>query len=163
MKRPIKIPFMARQASRKRLLAAACLGIVLMAGWSVFGTRIIAAVNPALRHELSVAMHPALSVWIMPPDYARAAPIIISTPASILFEKDTITVPVGSVVSAHLAERAGNRAARRRIRRNVHAAPRTLSCAKVGVLGKEEAAALLSRRHRPGWFGRREPDSGAAV
>jgi hypothetical protein len=108
MNRQLKFSRLVRKASGKRQIAAAMIGLSLLVGWSIAGTRVIAAINPTLRHELSLQLHPALNVWITPPDYTSAAPIIISTPASTLFEHDTITVPVGSVVSAHLAEQDGD-------------------------------------------------------
>ena len=103
------IPNMLRLMRHKRSIAAILCGVIALAGWGVAGARVISALNPSLGHELAIAEHPALDVWIVPPDYAsNAEPMIISTPAGVRFEHDTLIVPQGSIVSAHLAEQDGD-------------------------------------------------------
>ena len=104
----IKIFNLFRHPCHQRNLAAILVGLVALAGWCVEGTTIIANLNPTLGEELAVAEHPALDVWITPPEYVDVGPTIISTPAGVRFEHETVIIPQGSVVSAHLAEQDGN-------------------------------------------------------
>jgi hypothetical protein len=94
MSRFLKIPRILRRPSHKRQVTVALIGLGILLGWTAAGTHILSAINPALRHELSLATRPALDVWITPPDYAGTAPIIISTPAGIMYEQDTLTIPL---------------------------------------------------------------------
>ena len=96
------------RARHHRAIAATVVGLITLAGWGVEGTQIISTLNPTFGRELAIAAHPPLSVWITLPDYAAAKPMIISTPAGVRFEEGTITVPQGSIVSAHLAEQDGD-------------------------------------------------------
>ncbi len=97
---------LARHIGRPRNLVALFVGITALSVWGVYGMQIISTLNPQLGHELEVAAHPALDVWITSP-IADASPIIISTPAGVRFEHDTITLPQGSTISAHLGEQDG--------------------------------------------------------
>lgn len=102
-------PDILRQLRRRRGVAAILVGLIALAGWGVAGARVISVLNPSLGHELAVADRPALDVWIAPPDYAQnTAPMIISTPAGVRFEHDTLVIPQGSTISAHLAEQDGD-------------------------------------------------------
>jgi hypothetical protein len=108
MARYLKNFSMALRTIRGPRIAAIGIGVVLLAVWGAAGSHVISVLNPALRRELAAAMRPALDVWITPPDYAAANPMIISTPAGILYPHDTINIAQGSIISAHLAEQDGD-------------------------------------------------------
>jgi hypothetical protein len=102
------ISSLLRLAQKRRTVTLTLIAFLVLAGWSAFGARVITALNPALGHALAVASHPALDVWVTPPEYASGSPLIISTPAGVRYEHDTITVAQGSMISAHLAEQDGD-------------------------------------------------------
>ncbi|MDR3448475.1 MAG: DUF4175 family protein [Alphaproteobacteria bacterium] len=104
----LKIPAVLRHGRTARPLAAIIVGLAALIGWGVAGSQIITALNPTLVHEILAATRPALDVWITPPEYAGGGPLIISTPAGVRFDRETLTVPAGSIVSAHLAEQDGD-------------------------------------------------------
>lgn len=80
--------------------------VSLLFGWGALGGRILASINPALGklHILS----PTLDAWITPPEYTHLPPMMIATPAGMRHDGDTITIPEGSVITAHLAEKDGD-------------------------------------------------------
>ncbi len=91
-------------ALRYALLIFLVIGAV--AGWGVLGSRLIAAVNPALS-KLQIA-GPTLDAWITPPEYTHLPPVMIATPAGSRYNGDVIDVPEGSTITAHLAEQDGD-------------------------------------------------------
>jgi uncharacterized protein (TIGR02302 family) len=91
-------------ALRFALMIMLFIGLVL--GWGVLGGRMIAAINPALGK--AQLMMPTLDAWITPPEYTHLPPIMIATPAGMRHEDETIDVPAGSILTAHLAERGGD-------------------------------------------------------
>lgn len=100
-------PRILRQTPPKGAIAAVILGSALLSAWCLGGSSIIAALNPELGRELAMAKHPPLDVWFTPPDFTGTPPTIISTPAGSRFEHDTLTLPQGSIISAHLDEQGG--------------------------------------------------------
>ena len=79
--------------------------VSIVVGWGALGGRLVEAVNPALGR-----MHlftPTLDAWITPPEYTHTSPIMIATPAGIRHTSDTIEVPDGSIISAHLVGQDG--------------------------------------------------------
>lgn len=101
--------FSTHQTNHLGRRLSVALVLIALVGWAAEGDRILARINPALTHELAVAMHPPLDVWIAPPEMAGQSPIIISTPAGVRFEDQILVVPEGSSISAHLAEQDGDR------------------------------------------------------
>jgi hypothetical protein len=87
-------------------LALILLGCAAFVGWSTFGGRLLAAVNPALTRL--IAEKPSLNAWIMPPEYVNMSPVMMMTPAGLRHQGDVIEVPEGSTFSAHLADRGGS-------------------------------------------------------
>lgn len=77
--------------------------IGLGVGWGQWGERLVNAINPALGQGWKPAL-PTLNAWITPPDYTGLPPIMIATPAGTRFEHDTIAVPAGSTLTAHLTD-----------------------------------------------------------
>ena len=77
-----------------------------MASWGALGGRLMEAVNPALG-RMNV-FTPTLDAWITPPEYTHLPPVMIATPAGIRHRGDTIEVPEGSVISAHLVGQEGS-------------------------------------------------------
>jgi len=108
MAHSFKISHFLRQLGHPRTLTIAFLSIAALSAWCVYGSSIISTLNPTLGRELAIAEHPALDVWVTPPEYANASPMIISTPAGVRFDHDVITLPQGSTISAHLAEQDGD-------------------------------------------------------
>ena len=104
MNRPLNISI----KPRKRTIAAVLVAVGVLSVWLVAGSDIISTLNPTLGRELALAEHPPLDVWIAPPGTANISPTIISTPAGVRFSHNTLTIPQGSTVSAHLAEQDGN-------------------------------------------------------
>ncbi|MDE1901155.1 MAG: DUF4175 family protein [Alphaproteobacteria bacterium] len=96
------------QPMQIRRAVVAIAALALLGGWCLGGGKIIAEINPGLKRELAVTLRPPLDVWITPPGYADAGPIIISTPAGVRYDHKTLTVPAGSTISAHLAEQGGD-------------------------------------------------------
>lgn len=98
-----KMDWSARDPYRLRYVAVGFVLIGLVAGWGALGGRMIAAINPALgRAPIAVA---TLDVWVTPPDYTHMPPIMIATPAGARFQGDTIKIPEGSVLHAHVVEK----------------------------------------------------------
>ena len=101
-----KLSFAARDPYALRYGLLILLAIGLFTGWGVWGGRLLAAINPDLGKKLE-ALNPALDAWITPPDYTGLPPIMIATPAGQRHDADTIEVPEGSTITAHLAEQDG--------------------------------------------------------
>ena len=95
-------------ASPWRTVAAVLIGLATLTVWVMNGDEVLTALNPQLGHELALVEHPPLDVWISPPSStASVTPTIISTPAGVRFTHNTITIPQGSIISAHLADQDG--------------------------------------------------------
>jgi uncharacterized protein (TIGR02302 family) len=90
-------------AVRYALLILLVLGGIT--GWGALGSRLVAAINPALG-RLHIAT-PVLDAWITPPEYTGLAPIMIATPAGLRHDGDVIDVPEGSTISAHVVAEDG--------------------------------------------------------
>lgn len=102
-----KLNFSDRDPYALRYALLILLAVGALSSWGVWGGRLIEAINPALGKELRL-LNPTLDAWITPPDYTGLAPIMIATPAGGRHNNDVITVPEGSVISAHLAEKDGD-------------------------------------------------------
>ena len=101
-----KIDFSKHDPHRLRYVFAVLLAFGLIAGWGALGSRMIAAINPALG-KLPIATV-TIDAWITPPAYTHLSPIMIATPAGNRFQDEVIAVPEGSVLHAHLAEKDGD-------------------------------------------------------
>ncbi|NBO19471.1 MAG: DUF4175 family protein, partial [Proteobacteria bacterium] len=88
-------------ALRYGLLLLLLIG--LGAGWGQWGERLVNAINPALGQGWKPTL-PTLNAWITPPEYTGLPPIMIATPAGTRFDHETIIVPAGSTVTAHLTD-----------------------------------------------------------
>lgn len=77
-----------------------------MSVWSFWGGSLMASINPDLRMQFHL-MTPALDAWITPPDYTGLPPIMIATPAGSRYDGNVIDVPIGSTITAHLADGDG--------------------------------------------------------
>ena len=90
---------------RLRYALGALLVVGFITGWGALGGRLIAAINPALgKMPMSTV---AVDAWITPPEYTHLPPIMIATPAGDRFQDEVISVPEGSTLRAHLAEKDG--------------------------------------------------------
>src|SRR5271155_3159361 len=74
-----------------------------LSGWSFWGGRLMASLNPDLRMKFHL-FTPALDAWITPPDYTGSPPVMVATPAGARFGGSVIDIPAGSTITAHLAE-----------------------------------------------------------
>jgi uncharacterized protein (TIGR02302 family) len=103
----LQLDLSTRDPYRLRYLLLVLVIIGVVAGWGALGGRLIAAINPALGKQLAL-FNPTLDAWITPPEYTGLPPIMIATPAGMRHNGDTIDVPEGSTISAHLMERDGD-------------------------------------------------------
>lgn len=95
-----------RKAPPLRYVFLILLTLGALSGWSFWGGRMMASLNPSLRMHFHL-LTPALDAWITPPDYTGLPPIMIATPAGSRYDGVVIDVPEGSTLTAHLAERDG--------------------------------------------------------
>lgn len=102
-----KASFAERDPFALRYALIILLGVGIFSSWGVWGGRLLTAINPALGPSLNL-FRPALDAWITPPEYTGLAPIMIATPAGQQHKGDEIVVPVGSTITAHLAEKSGD-------------------------------------------------------
>lgn len=101
-----KLSFSEKDPYAVRYAGLVLLIVSLMFGWGALGSRVIAAINPALG-RLHILM-PTMDAWITPPDYTHLPPIMIATPAGARHDTDLIEVSEGSIITAHLAEKSGD-------------------------------------------------------
>jgi hypothetical protein len=90
-----------------RFVAMLVVMLVGIFGWSLWGGQIMAELNPMIRTHFHM-LTPTLNAWITPPVFTHQAPIMIATPVGARLDKRVITVPVGSILTAHLADHDGD-------------------------------------------------------
>ncbi len=92
-----------RLAARRRRLALSWAGMILLialAGWGVYGGRIIQDINPMLRAELALPRID-LNAWVTPPQGTGEPPQMVATPAVWHLTKH-LTVMAGSTLNVRI-------------------------------------------------------------
>lgn len=97
-----KLSFANRDPFALRYALVIMLSLGIIFSWGVWGGKLLKAINPALGQ--SAVLLPTLDAWITPPEYTGLPPVMIATPAGARHNSDTIEVPAGSTLTAHLAD-----------------------------------------------------------
>lgn len=90
-----------RPHSSRYILALVALALVSTA-WMSWGKDAINSINPGISKKWRQSK-PAMNAWIAPPEYTHLPPVMLATPAEVLQNDKTLSVPSGSVVKAYIA------------------------------------------------------------